>query len=528
MSGVEDADADRRKVKTPYAAKNPIPTIQHYRKERKQRLEDAGDLDDEPGKRQRAVERYEEWKHGNDGTTNGDGDQHGSQNTNASHPPKAKLEGENESDDTGSTDSDSDSSHSPRREDDGLEDTSEVTAAHHSRKARSKEQKKRGGHRAEREVTDPVTHLPITIRDFNKNDLKNIATEEDTNKAERQLKGGLVDKKMQEQAEEMEKQHEGLEALFPPPNFEAVRQEMARIHTSAVTAGLGVLVLVLVSLLVLEKLTAFGERLERFLIREESQGKLISSIVLITLGLGIGSLVMWGVRDWADNKMKDAFENEVWEAERQAGKKRAHMQVPESAQWLNTLFASIYPLINSDLWTPICDTLEDVMQASIPRIIRMISVDDLGQGTEAPRILGVRWLPHGAAGKSVDTDGKIQKQKEKQAASDRTVPGQGSVQSLDNNNTDSKEEDESKKQRTEDEQKNENIAEGMEAEEGDFVNMEIALAYRARGSSKSIKSKAQNAHLLLAIYLAGSFKLRKYIAHIYSSPCLPQVRALIY
>lgn len=43
----------------------------------------------------------------------------------------------------------------------------------------------------------------------------------------------------------------------------------------------------------------------------------------------------------------------------------------------------------------------------------------------------------------------------------------------------------------------------MEAEQGDFVNMELAFAYRARSSGKSIKSKAKNAHLYLKFYLPG-------------------------
>ncbi len=33
------------------------------------------------------------------------------------------------------------------------------------------------------------------------------------------------------------------------------------------------------------------------------------------------------------------------------------------------------------------------MQASLPKLVRMVSVEDLGQGSESFRILGVRWLP---------------------------------------------------------------------------------------------------------------------------------------
>jgi len=47
------------------------------------------------------------------------------------------------------------------------------------------------------------------------------------------------------------------------------------------------------------------------------------------------------------------------------------------------------------------------MQASLPRLVRMVCVEDLGQGSEPLRILGVRWLPKGAAGAEVTDDGKL-------------------------------------------------------------------------------------------------------------------------
>ena len=104
------------------------------------------------------------------------------------------------------------------------------------------------------------------------------------------------------------------------------------------------------------------------------------------------------------------------------------------------------------------------MQASLPKMVRMVSVDDIGQGSEALRILGVRWLPTGAAARSVSEDGKLQDaNKEK---NDRSVPGEGQI----DQRTDTK-----KDQDDQDPQDVDNIAQGMEAEEGDFINMEIAF-----------------------------------------------------
>ena len=64
-------------------------------------------------------------------------------------------------------------------------------------------------------------------------------------------------------------------------------------------------------------------------------------------------------------------------------------------------------MINPDLFTNISDMLEDVMQASLPKVVHMVSVTDLGQGSEGFRILGVKWLPKGAANRAVDIDGNL-------------------------------------------------------------------------------------------------------------------------
>ena len=155
-----------------------------------------------------------------------------------------------------------------------------------------------------------------------------------------------------------------------------------------------------------------------------------------------------------------------------------------------------------------------VMQASLPKFVRMVSVEDLGQGSEAIRILGVRWLPTGAAAKSVKVNGAIESDSKEE--NDRTVPGQGELEddakSEGSQQSKSKEPKENDKEEEGEEQ---GIAEGMEAEEGDFVNVEIAFSYRA-SSGKGLKKKAKNAHLYLAFYLPGALKFRKCLAAVSS------------
>lgn len=134
----------------------------------------------------------------------------------------------------------------------------------------------------------------------------------------------------------------------------------------------------------------------------------------------------------------------------------------------------------------------------------MISVEDLGQGSESIRILGVKWLPTGAAAKDVSVNGQV-KHANTKADNDRKIPGAGNenVERIDQENCTDRSIEGGEWQNDEDE----NVAEGMEAEEGDFVNMEIAFSYRASSTGKTMKVKSKNAHLYLAFYLPGKIKL---------------------
>jgi hypothetical protein len=81
---------------------------------------------------------------------------------------------------------------------------------------------------------------------------------------------------------------------------------------------------------------------------------------------------------------------------------------------------------------------------------------------------------------------------------DRSVPNEGDQEPTETSDDANTEKNDQEKQA---------IREGMEAEQGDFVNMELAFAYRARSSGKSLKSKAKNAHLYLRFYLPGGISV---------------------
>lgn len=124
---------------------------------------------------------------------------------------------------------------------------------------------------------------------------------------------------------------------------------------------------------------------------------------------------------------------------------------PESAAWLNSLLHSLWPIVNPTLFTSIADMLEDALQATLPKMIHGVRVADIGQGSEPMRILGIRWLDAGEAAEEKD---------------------------------------------------------GMKAEEGDFVNLEVAVSYRARSTKGGgLRGRSGNAHLLTEFWVAGGMVL---------------------
>ncbi|KAK5093629.1 hypothetical protein LTR16_007510, partial [Cryomyces antarcticus] len=135
-----------------------------------------------------------------------------------------------------------------------------------------------------------------------------------------------------------------MERLFPPPAFDSARTELVRIYQLALTVGLGLVGTVVMLLFVVEKILGFGRTL--------------SAILVLVVGLGLGLVVIRGLQGWVANKVKEVWEDEVWDAERQKGDETANSPTPESTQWLNSVLASIWPLVNPDLFTSLADTLE--------------------------------------------------------------------------------------------------------------------------------------------------------------------------
>ncbi|KAK3650910.1 hypothetical protein LTR56_005961 [Elasticomyces elasticus] len=177
-------------------------------------------------------------------------------------------------------------------------------------------------------------------------------------------------------------------------------------------------------------------------------------IGIIPLAMCVSS----GVWLWVKEVVRSGREVE-WESEKERGKTATANLLPESVEWMNTLMAVVWGLINPDMFQAVADTLEDVMQASVPGIIENVRVAEINQGANPLRILSLRALPDDHMGdmkNAIHEENKRTKDPQEAAADE---------------------------------------------EGGDYYNMEISFAYHAAPSGKRASDKARNMHMSLVFYL---------------------------
>lgn len=496
-----DEDASRRTYTAPYTSHHPVPTVQGYQERQEKReaateniMPTTEDNGHEEGTLHRLLDTAKGHLHLN-GSNDKDPNHkpYPSSNRNIERP--ASQEGNHEEEH-------SEVAHGKEHETSHGQQQGQSFMGELDPRQKRKYMKHMKRDHAPREVTDPVTHLPVMIHDSTNTELNNAP--------ENVPRGGSTSGgsslHLERQAEREQAEHRGMEKLFPPPHFEATRDELTDVYDRTLTLGLSSVFTIFILLL----LGSHSISMWISYRSKDSSGSWLyiisSSVLLLSSGLLLGGVLIWGFRGWLRNKINAAWDDKVWHAAKKQEQGSFDSPMPESTEWLNSLLSSIWSLINPDLFTSLADTLEDVMQASLPKMVRMISVEDLGQGSEAIRILGIRWLPRGAAAKDVSVDGKI-KDDNKKGETDRKVPGEGEVN--DGNKSEDNGGQQSGKDEKQQEGEDENIAEGLEAEEGDFVNIEVAFSYRASTSGRRFKDKANNAHLYLAFYLPGKIRFRE-------------------
>lgn len=125
---------------------------------------------------------------------------------------------------------------------------------------------------------------------------------------------------------------------------------------------------------------------------------------------------------------------------------------------MNTLLGIAWSLIDPEMFASVADTIEDVMQASVPGIIENVRVAEISQGNNPFMILSLRALPGGYVKEMKDD---IQRQNEK--------------------NKDPQE-----------------LA--ADEEGGNYYNLECSFACHAASSGVGASANAKNMHMQLVFY----------------------------
>ncbi|CAL3969378.1 hypothetical protein PZA11_006061 [Diplocarpon coronariae] len=522
-----DEDAARRDYRAPYSHDRPIPTIQRYR-ERRHELEDRENTVEEAQHTEEDGSRVKRAFNSVKAIANDEDKQHPSgdpYSTANRNVQEAEGDHSRQGEDIALVPSEgqpdkqdgkhgSDGSNESRREISATEKAFRRTDARQKRKDMKHNKRDDGG----REVTDPVTHLPLIVRDSTDKDLRRAPENEHAPGIHKKTATGLSgasksSSQLNLEKGEIQDNFDGMQKVFPPPSFSDTNAELARTYQCALATGLGIIILLASSvILTILHLTSESSHdsphgYSSFGWSERQEAKPRRVFVPLAISIIFASVAafatIFGIQSWLGSKVKEIWEDEVWDSARSDEFRLNNTQgrLPESVAWMNSLLAGVWPLINPDLFASVVDMLEDVMQASLPKVIRMVSIDDIGQGSEAIRILGIRWLPTGAASQSVDEDGKL-KQASNHETNGSTDLGERKEQDAGDESNSSNDKNQAGQQRNQ-KQAQQTTREGMEAEQGDFINMELAFAYRARSSGKSLRSKVKNAHLYLKFYLPG-------------------------
>lgn len=133
--------------------------------------------------------------------------------------------------------------------------------------------------------------------------------------------------------------------------------------------------------------------------------------------------------------------------------------------------------MDSNLFSSLGSTLEDVMQASIPSFINAVKVVDLAQGSTPIRITGLKILP------------------DREVEDLRNHHEQGDTSASDPKAADSSTTGASK--------------ERPDEEKGAaYINFELSLVYRAKPVANRVESKSRNAHLLINFFVG----LKKWVS----------------
>jgi hypothetical protein len=148
-----------------------------------------------------------------------------------------------------------------------------------------------------------------------------------------------------------------MERLFAPGHDEYTKMKLIRTFRYAFNVGLGVILLIMALILFSAHLFDLTKELSSS--NEVSRRPQADAVLAtITLEAVVFIFGIWGFSCWVENKVDGSWADQVWKGGRQSEKEKADAHAPESTQWRNSLLASVWPLVNPDLFSSLADTLE--------------------------------------------------------------------------------------------------------------------------------------------------------------------------
>ena len=308
---------------------------------------------------------------------------------------------------------------------------------------------------SQKEVTDPVTGRQVTISDVNKDFMKNVDNPMLVVPNANLGKDTTVKTEANQSGEEY---RENQDVTAPPdPVAEGATSDVP-IHGEKTN-----ILFHPTPSVSYEPTFARLEERGTYLVAGVFFGIVIVGRIFGGRYLGLIPLAMCvssGIWLWVKEVVRSGREVE-WESEKERGQTATANLLPESVEWMNTLLSIVWGLVNPDMFSAVADTLEDVMQASVPGVIENVRVAEINQGSNPIRILSLRALP--------DSHDEIKDLKT----------------AMHNENKKNKDPQEA----------------AADAEGGDFYNLEISFAYHAEPSGKRTSERARNMHMHLVFYL---------------------------
>ncbi|EPQ29947.1 uncharacterized protein PFL1_02619 [Pseudozyma flocculosa PF-1] len=314
--------------------------------------------------------------------------------------------------------------------------------------------------KGERVVRDPTTGGDVQIRDASEN------AKIDPDKLDSRYGPGFSSNK----AKDPSKHHPLHTAPYPAEPSNILLQTFpAPVDTDALQRLKGTFRQLALGLAAALAVTwffvAFGAGWMRFFFRTG---------ILAAVGFG-----GWSGLNLALRKIEKEMEHIRAEMHRQRGQDHSP-PMPESVEWLNSILASAWKQVNPEMFVPMVDMVEDIMQQSLPGFVDSVKIDDVGLGENPFRLVSMRGLADMMTDDEYPREEWIDQGKKDEL---KAAEAKSGVASDDDDGDGVKTDDES----------------------GDFVNLEVAFSYSARAGQSS-SDRAKNIHLMIQFFL-GAYDL---------------------